>query len=110
MPDEPKLGPNLTYTNPDGDAKEVQVSGLTFKENEPVDLHKALGEGTAAPILKKYAKNRFFKVDGGPDHGEANQKAKQESGQTQGSGPRKPEDDYEGPDEARLENPAPRRK
>ena len=68
MAEEKKLGPNVTYTNPDKDAKMMAVSGVLLKEGESVNLEEKLGKEAAAPILKRLAKNRFFKVDGGEDH------------------------------------------
>lgn len=68
MAEEKKLGPNVTYTNPDKGAKIMNVAGVIMKEGESVDLEKKLGKEAAAPILKKLAGNRYFKVDGGPDH------------------------------------------
>jgi len=73
MPEEKKLGPNITYTNPDKGAKMTSVAGVLLKEGEAVDLEKRLGKEKAAPILQKLAKNRYFKVDGGPDHSKEEQ-------------------------------------
>lgn len=68
MPEEKKLGPGVTYTNPDKDAKLVTVSGILLKEGEEVNLVDRLGEAKAKPILEKLSKNRYFKVAGGPEH------------------------------------------
>jgi hypothetical protein len=69
MADEPKkLGPNVTYTNPDKGAKMTTVAGVLLKEGQAVNLEEKLGKDKAGPILKKLANNPYFKVDGGPDH------------------------------------------
>jgi hypothetical protein len=65
------LGPNITYLNPDGDVKTVGVLGITFRENEPVNVTEILGKGRAQQLLRKLAGNPHFRVDGGPDHREA---------------------------------------
>ena len=66
-----KLGPNVTYTNPDGNAKLSSIGGIVVKEGESVNLVEKLGEARANALLPKLAKNRYFKVDGGPDHKQA---------------------------------------
>jgi hypothetical protein len=68
MADEKKLGPGVTYTNPDKSTKIITVAGVLFKEGQSVNLVEKIGETRAAPILKKLAGNRYFKVDGGQDH------------------------------------------
>jgi hypothetical protein len=67
MAEQQKLGPNITYTNPEGDAKLVNVGGVLLKEGESVNLVEKLGEATAAPLLRKFAQSPHFQVDGGPD-------------------------------------------
>ncbi len=66
--EEKKLGPNATYTNPDKGAKLITMAGVLMKEGQSVNLVEKLGEARAAPIMKKLAGNRYFRVDGGPDH------------------------------------------
>lgn len=73
-PEEKKLGPSVTYTNPDGGAKLVTVAGVLMKAGQSVNLVEKLGESGAAPILKKLSGNRYFKVDGGPDHSKEEEK------------------------------------
>ena len=70
---EKKLGPNVTYTNPDQGAKMTTVAGVLLKEGQAVNLEEKLGKDKAAPILKKLSKNRYFKVDGGEDHSKEEQ-------------------------------------
>lgn len=65
---EKKLGPSVTYLNPDKSAKLVTVAGVLMKEGESVNLVERLGEAKAEPVLKKLAGNKYFKVDGGPEH------------------------------------------
>lgn len=67
MAEQQKLGPNVTYTNPDHDAKLVTIAGVLLKEGESVNLEERLGAAQAAPIFKKLAGSRHFKVDGGQD-------------------------------------------
>src|SRR5580765_3050368 len=77
MATEKKLGPNVTYLNVDKSAKLVTVSGVLFKEGEPVNLVERLGEARAQPVLQKLAGNRYFKVAGAPDHSDANEAAEE---------------------------------
>jgi hypothetical protein len=65
---EKKLGPNVTYTNPDKTAKMTTVAGVLLKEGQAVNLEERLGKEKSASILKKLANNPYFQVDGGPDH------------------------------------------
>ena len=66
---EKKLGPNVTYTPDDeNDKTPVTMGGVTFVPGESVNLEEMLGEQEGAKVAKKLAGNRFFKVDGGPDH------------------------------------------
>jgi hypothetical protein len=73
MAEEKKLGPGITYTNPDKTSKIVTVAGVLLKEGQSVNLVEKLGEKQAQPILNKLAKNRYFQVDGGPKHEEQEQ-------------------------------------
>lgn len=73
MADEKKLGPGVTYTNPDKSTKIITVAGVLFKEGQSVNLVEKIGEVRANDILKTLAGNRYFKVDGGPDHGKQEQ-------------------------------------
>lgn len=119
--DEKKLGPNATYLNPDGDVKKIEMGGVTFHENEPVNLNDMLGEEAAKPMLQKLAGNKHFKVDGGPDHAkQAEAKAKAEAKEKERDEKEKAEEDKErdkarakaeanAPDQATLERPASRR-
>jgi hypothetical protein len=67
--EEKKLGPNVTYLgNDENDKTAVEAHGVRFKPGEAVNLEERLGEEKAKEILKGLAGNRFFKVDGGPDH------------------------------------------
>jgi hypothetical protein len=68
MAEEKKLGPSVTYTNPDKGAKMITVAGVLMKEGQAVNLEEKLGKERAAPLLKKLANNRYFSVQGGPDH------------------------------------------
>jgi hypothetical protein len=85
MAEEKKLGPSVKYTNPDKTSKLITVAGVLIKEGESVNLVERLGEAKAAQVLKKLAGNRYFKVDGGPDH-EAEEKKRRELDE-QGFGP-----------------------
>lgn len=71
MAEEKKLGPSVTYTNPDKGAKLVTVAGILLKEGQSVNIVQRLGEKAAEPILKRLANSTYFKVDGGPDHAAA---------------------------------------
>ena len=68
MAEEKKIGPSVTYTNPDKGAKMITVAGVLLKEGQAVNLEERLGKEKAGPILKKLAGNRYFSVQGGPDH------------------------------------------
>jgi hypothetical protein len=77
--EEKKLGPSVTYLgNDDDDKQAVEAHGVRFKPGESVNLNDRLGEAKAAEVLKGLAGNRFFKVDGGPDH-KAEEKKRQEA-------------------------------
>jgi hypothetical protein len=81
MADEKKLGPNVTYLgNDENDKEAVTAHGVRFKPGEAVNLNDRLGEEKAKEVLKGLAGNRFFKVDGGPDH-KAEEKKRQEAEQ-----------------------------
>lgn len=121
---EKKLGPNVTYQPEDeNDKNPVTMQGVTFVPGKSVNLEDRLG-GRAEATLKKLAGNRFFKVDGGPDHKaaaekkakaeEEDQKAEQEAKEQaeqqkidnengQVGTLRDPPDDWQGPDKAELE-------
>jgi hypothetical protein len=76
MAEQKKLGPNVTYTNPDKTSKLMAVGDVLLKEGESVNLVEKLGEARARPILEKLARNRYFKVDGAeepkPEQGSTN--------------------------------------
>lgn len=79
--EEKKLGPNVTYVGNNEDDKEVVTAhGVRFKPGEAVNLNDRLGEEKAKEVLKSLSGNRFFKVDGGPDH-QAEEKKRQEAAQ-----------------------------
>ena len=77
--EEKKLGPNVTYLgNDENDKTAVEAHGIRFKPGEAVNLNDRLGEEKAQGVLKGLAGNRFFKVDGGPDH-KADEKKRQDA-------------------------------
>ncbi len=65
---EQKLGPNVTYIGSgEGDKTPVTMAGVRFAPGESVNLEERLGP-QGQSMLKKLAGNKYFKVDGGPDH------------------------------------------
>lgn len=78
MAEEQKLGPSVTYLgNDEEDKAAVTIGGVRFKPGESVNLEERLGEQGAQAQLKKLAGNRFFQVDGGPDHKAQREKARE---------------------------------
>jgi hypothetical protein len=130
--DTPKLGPNVTYTPEDeNDKNPVTYAGIQMLPGKAVNFEERMGKKEAASHLASLAGNRFFKVDGGPDwKQQAEQKAQaeeqdakdlqasqqqqdEERQKREGSykGPegelntlKPPPDDWEGPDEMKLES------
>src|SRR5262245_11690595 len=111
MAEEKKLGPNVTYLgNDEEDKQAVTIGGIRFKPGESVDVVERLGEQEGNDFLKRYAGNRFFKVDGGPDHkATADAKAKAEQQETEDA-QREAEEANQPADESQLEKPNRRRK
>lgn len=108
---EPKLGPGVTYLgNDEEDKTPVSIGGIRFKPGESVNLEERLGKEAAAAQLKSLAGNRFFKVDGGPDHkatADAKAAAEQKATEEEQEEQRK---QYEAPEENQLEKPTRKRK
>lgn len=74
--EEQKLGPNVTYLGANEDDKTpVTIGSVRLKPGESVNLEERLGAAEAETQLKALAGNRFFKVDGGPDHKAQQEKA-----------------------------------
>jgi hypothetical protein len=120
--DEKKLGPNVTYTPEDEhDKAPAQVFGVNFTPGKALNLEERLGEEKAAEVFKKLSGNRFFKVDGGPDHkqlaekkakaeeqdakdAEEARKAQAEADAEKAGGTPLPPEDWQGPDKEKLES------
>jgi hypothetical protein len=69
MADEKKLGPSVTYLgNDENDKTPVTIGNVRFKPGESVNLEERLPPAEVEATLKSLAGNRFFQVDGGPDH------------------------------------------
>jgi len=78
MAEEKKLGPSVTYLgNDENDKTPVTIGNVRFKPGESVNLEERLGAEPAQAQLKALAGNRFFQVDGGPDHKAQREKAAQ---------------------------------
>ena len=76
MAEEKKLGPNVTYLgNDENDKTPVTMGNVRFKPGESINLQERMPPGEAEATLKSLAGNRFFQVDGGPDHKAQRQKA-----------------------------------
>ena len=76
MAEEKKLGPSVTYLgNDENDKTPVTIGNVRFKPGESVNLEDRLGAEPAQAQLKALAGNRFFQVDGGPDHKAQREKA-----------------------------------
>ena len=79
MAEEKKLGPNVTYLgNDENDKTPVTMGNVRFKPGESINLQERMPPGEAEATLKSLAGNRFFQVDGGPDHKAQRQKAAEE--------------------------------
>lgn len=109
MAEEKKLGPGVTYLgNDDEDKAAVTMAGIRFKPGESVNVEERLGEEGAKDFLKSLSGNRFFKVDGGPDH-RAQAEAKAKGEQQDAEDARKEAEEkagYKPPEENQLEKPA----
>lgn len=68
MPEEKKLGTKITYTDPDGNNKPVEVLGVPLAPGKTVDLADFVDEKEAQRVAEKLAGNPYFRVEGGPDH------------------------------------------
>ena len=106
--EEQKLGPNVTYLGANEEDKTpVTIGNVRFKPGESVNLEERLGEEEAKTQLKALAGNRFFKVDGGPDHKQQREKAqeaeKQQDEEIQNENLEKA--GYKPPDEPQMEKP-----
>lgn len=77
MPEEKKLGTKITYLDPDGNGKPVEVLGVPLAPNKAIDLVDFVDEGEAERMATKLAGNPYFKVEGGPDHSKAREKRAQ---------------------------------
>jgi hypothetical protein len=133
--DQPKLGTKVTYVDPDREKVPVTMKGgiggtdVMFVPGEATDLAEFMPKERAETMARKLAGNRYFQVEGGPDHEKERQQAEQrrreqeerkreiEQEQEQKMSPerrRKREaqmpPDYKPPDEARLENETPAQK
>jgi len=76
MAEEKKLGPNVTYLgNDENDKTPVTMGNVRFKPGESINLEERMPPAEAEATLKSLAGNRFFQVDGGPDHKAQRQKA-----------------------------------
>jgi len=93
MAEEKKLGPNVTYQGQqEEDKTPLNMAGVRFEPGKSVNLEDRLGKEQAQRILKKLAGNRYFKVDGGPDHA-AEQKKREELAQKEAEDEQKRSED-----------------
>ena len=118
MPEEKKkLGPNVTYLGNDEDDKvPVSIGNVRFKPGESVNLEERLPPSEAEAQLKALAGNRFFQVDGGPDHKAQREKAgeaqKKDDEETQKAAEEEAlkASGHQPPEENELEKPVRKRK
>jgi hypothetical protein len=111
--EEKKLGPNVTWNPGEDQKKPMKMYGVTFVPGQSVNVEDAVGSSGAQEVLKKLSTNRYFKVDGGPDHeaeAEKRQQAEEEGdkafaeAQKQESEAPQPPPDWKGPESEQLES------
>lgn len=109
MADEEKIGTKVTFKDPDGVKQPVTIQGVTLAPGDEVDLAEFLEQDKAEALAKSLAANRYFAVEGGPDHeadeqrraearAEQAQRASQKVEEANQSPP-----EYQAPEQPRLE-------
>ena len=115
--EEKKLGPSVTYLgNDENDKAAVTIGNVRFKPGESVNLEERLGAEPAQAQLKALAGNRFFQVDGGPDHKAQREKAAEAEQKDAEETQKEAEEQalrasgHQPPEENELERPATKKK
>ena len=117
MAEDKKLGPNVTYLgNDEEDKTPVTIGNVRFKPGEAVNLEDRLPPAEAEAQLKALAGNRFFQVDGGPDHKAQREKAAEAQKKDDEETQKAAEEEalkaagHQPPDENQLEKPMRKKK
>jgi len=115
--EQKKLGA-VTYQDLDKTGQPVTVKGVTFMPGEAVNLDELFTEEEAEAMKKDLSNNRYFRVEGGPDHSkmiEARAKHEEEAQQKRAElaekaqkqaqrGEPQPPPGFKGPDKPTLEH------